>query len=93
MPKYLVKNRSFINGRIHEAGDEIDFDGTAGDNLVPVEKVTDADKPKQVNPEKEKTLDDLRNEYIELFGEAPHHNAGEKTLREKIDAKKKELSV
>ncbi|HDI8654722.1 TPA: hypothetical protein PPE37_000425 [Escherichia coli] len=93
MSKYFVKSRSFIDGRIYEAGEEIEFTGKAGSNLVPVDKVKEEDKPKEIDPEAEKTLDDLRNQYIELFGEAPHHNAGSKTLQEKIDAKKKDLGV
>ncbi|AHB70336.1 hypothetical protein P262_02770 [Cronobacter malonaticus] len=93
MSKYIVKARSFINGRIYEAGEEIDFEGNAGHNLVAKDKASNEDRPQPVDPDADKILDDLRNEYIDLFGEAPHHNAGAKSLQEKIDAKKKELGV
>ena len=43
-------------------------------------------------------LDKLREEYEllfneEMFGEAPHKNTSAKTLKEKIDARRKELGV
>ncbi|UYW74133.1 hypothetical protein OFY05_00850 [Pseudocitrobacter faecalis] len=38
-------------------------------------------------------LDQLRTIYEEMFGEAPHKNTSAKTLKEKIDARRKELGV
>lgn len=37
MAKYLVKERSWIDNRLIEAGEEIEYDGIAGTNL---EKIT-----------------------------------------------------
>lgn len=33
MPRYLVKETSFINGQIVNAGEEVDYDGVASFNL------------------------------------------------------------
>lgn len=37
MPKYKVKARSWIEDRIREVGEEVDFAGEPGDNLEPVD--------------------------------------------------------
>jgi hypothetical protein len=37
MPRYTVLAKSFINNRLHEAGDEVEFDGDAGENLELIE--------------------------------------------------------
>ena len=95
MPKYRVKVRSFINGKLHEPGDEVDFDGKAGSNLhlindesddnVVIDQLIDVDAAVE--------LEDLRKIYEEMFGEAPHRNTSAKILKEKIGARRKELGV
>ena len=35
----------------------------------------------------------LQDQYQQLFGKKPHHNAGAEKLRADIDAKRKELGV
>lgn len=35
----------------------------------------------------------LQDQYQQLFGKKPHHNAGAEKLRVDIDAKRKELGV
>ena len=37
MAKYRVLEKSFINGDIHEAGTEVDYDGLPGANLEPLD--------------------------------------------------------
>jgi hypothetical protein len=37
MPKYRVKEKSFINNVLHEAGAEIEFNGIPGKNLEPLD--------------------------------------------------------
>jgi hypothetical protein len=37
MPKYRVLEKSYINNRIHEEGDEIEYDGLPSSNLQPLD--------------------------------------------------------
>lgn len=37
MPKYLVKEKSFINNAIREVGDTVDYDGPVASNLEAVD--------------------------------------------------------
>lgn len=64
MPKYLVLETSFINNRIHEAGDEIDYDGIPSTNLKPIESL-----PKEVI-EKAENADQESQERIDMAASA-----------------------
>ena len=33
MPRYIVLDRSWINNRMYQPGDEVEYDGEAGENL------------------------------------------------------------
>ncbi|MBX8878335.1 hypothetical protein HCH41_05085 [Enterobacter ludwigii] len=94
MSKYRVKERSFINGKLCEPGDIVEFSGEAGKNLIPHNDgdVVEKDDDLPTNEELQE-LDQLRTIYEEMFGEAPHKNTSAKTLKEKIDARRKELGV
>ncbi|EPJ8275997.1 TPA: hypothetical protein N2N62_000701 [Citrobacter freundii] len=94
MSKYRVKERSFIDGKLYEPGEIVEFSGKAGKNLIPHndgDVVLKEDEP-PTNEELQE-LDQLRTIYEEMFGDAPHKNTSAKTLKEKIDAKRKELGV
>lgn len=94
MSKYRVKERSFIDGKLYEPGEIVEFSGKAGKNLIPHhdgDVVLKGDEP-PTNEELQE-LDQLRTIYEEMFGDAPHKNTSAKTLKEKIDAKRKELGV
>lgn len=53
MPRYRVKEKSFINNTIVEAGEEIEYDGEASDNLEPLDKkkAAEPDKKPEGKPE------------------------------------------
>lgn len=94
MSKYRVKERSFIDGKLYEPGEIVEFSGKAGKNLIPHndgDGVIKEDEPP--TSEELQELDQLRTIYEEMFGEAPHKNTSAKTLKEKIDARRKELGV
>lgn len=93
MSKYLVKERSFIEGKIYEVGDTVEFTGKAGKNLTPYKECDQVINGQQPTSEELQELEDLRKIYEEMFGEAPHKNTSAKTLKEKIDARRKELGV
>lgn len=94
MPKYRVKERSFIDGKLYEPGDVVEFSGKAGKNLIPHKEVDVVEEEeKQPTTEELEEIEDLRKIYEEMFGEAPHKNTSAKTLKEKIDARRKELGV
>lgn len=93
MSKYRVKERSFINGKLYEPGDIVEFSGSAGKNLVPYKDDDKVENEVLPTNEELQDLEDLRNVYEEMFGEAPHKNTSAKTLKEKIDARRKELGV
>ncbi len=94
MSKYRVKERSFINGKLCEPGDIVEFSGEAGKNLIPHNDgdvvVKDDDLPTN---EELQELDQLRTIYEEMFGEAPHFNTKAETLKAKIAERRKELGV
>lgn len=60
MPEYKVAKRSFINGRLHEPGDIVTYDGEPGSNLVSVDASL-SEKIIPVSAEELTELDDLRN--------------------------------
>lgn len=106
MSRYKVLKKSFINGRLLYPGEEIEFIGVAGSNLQLIEtgeRITvneDAnaggdnhggDGGSGGNADAE--LIALQDQYQQLFGKKPHHNAGAEKLRADIDAKRKELGV
>lgn len=92
MPEYKVAKRSFINGRLHEPGDIVNFDGEPGGNLVSLDASL---SEKVVTPSAEEIteLEELRRQYEEMFGEAPHFNTKAETLKAKIAERRKELGV
>ncbi|ENJ8541416.1 hypothetical protein AB2M82_002777 [Raoultella planticola] len=92
MPEYKVAKRSFINGRLHEPGDIVTFDGKPGSNLVSVDASL---SEKVVTPSAEELteLEETRRQYEEMFGEAPHFNTKVETLKAKIAERRKELGV
>lgn len=94
MSKYRVKERSFIDGKLYEPGEIVEFSGKAGKNLIPHKDGEDVVmEDEQPTNEELQELDHLRTIYEEMFGEAPHKNTSAKTLKEKIDARRKELGV
>lgn len=94
MSKYRVKERSFIDGKLYEPGEIVEFTGEAGKNLIPHNEGDVVVKEGELPTNEElQELDQLRTIYEEMFGEAPHKNTSAKTLKEKIDAKRKELGV
>ncbi|HHT0117105.1 TPA: hypothetical protein ACTW89_000013 [Raoultella ornithinolytica] len=92
MPEYKVAKRSFINGRLHEPGDIVSYDGAAGSNLVSTDTSL-SDKVETISAEELTELDELRKQYEEMFGEAPHFNTKAEALKAKIAKRRKELGV
>ncbi|HGW2956450.1 TPA: hypothetical protein ACNP37_005199 [Raoultella ornithinolytica] len=92
MPEYKVAKRSFINGRLHEPGDIVVYDGAAGSNLVSTDASL-SDKVDAISAEELTELDELRKQYEEMFGEAPHFNTKAEALKAKIAKRRKELGV
>ncbi len=91
MPKYRVKERSFIDGKLYEPGEIVEFSGAAGKNLLAYSEGEICEQPDELPTNEELLeLDQLRTVYEEMFGEAPHKNTSAKTLKEKIDARRKE---
>ncbi len=115
MSRYIVKKKSFINGRLLYPGEEIEFDGMAGSNLFLIETgervvanegTNDGDDNHDGGANGDSgsgvlggdggastELTALQDQYQQLFGKKPHHNAGAEKLRADIDAKRKELGV
>lgn len=92
MPEYKVAKRSFINGRLYEPGDIVVYDGAAGSNLVSTDASL-SDKVDAISAEELTELDELRKQYEEMFGEAPHFNTKAEALKAKIAKRRKELGV
>lgn len=92
MSEYKVAKRSFINGRLHEPGDIVVYDGAAGSNLVSTDASL-SDKVDTISVEELTELDELRKQYEEMFGEAPHFNTKAEALKAKIAKRRKELGV
>lgn len=115
MSRYKVLKKSFINGRLLYPGEEIEFDGAPGSNLllietgerVAVNEGTNAGNDNHSGDDggdggigasggdggADNELIALQDQYQQLFGKKPHHNAGAEKLRADIDAKRKELGV
>lgn len=115
MSRYIVKKKSFINGRLLYPGEEVEFTGMAGSNLFLIEtgeRVTANENANAGNDNHDggangdsgsgvlggdsgagTELTALQEQYQQLFGKKPHHNAGAEKLRADIDAKRKELGV
>lgn len=107
--KYRVLRLSHIHNNLWPEGSEIEYDGEPGSALeplndaavkakaaakgaaLPVAVIPGGDGDGQNNDDGD--LDKLREEYEALFGEKPHFNTGSKTLKEKIDERRKELGV
>lgn len=115
MSRYKVLKKSFINGRLLYPGEEIEFIGVAGSNLLLIEtgervvanEGTNAGNDNHSGDDggdggigasggdggADNELIALQDQYQQLFGKRPHHNAGAEKLRADIDAKRKELGV
>jgi len=59
MPKYHVLEKSYINNRIVEAGEIVEYDGTPGGNLSLVEPELQGNKAKAPKQPAEKPADGL----------------------------------
>ncbi|MHA6283708.1 hypothetical protein ACX3SL_11270 [Morganella morganii] len=106
MSRYKVLKKSFINGRLLYPGEEIEFDGVPGSNLLLIETGERVAVNEDANTGNDNHSGDgggdggadneliaLQDQYQQLFGKKPHHNAGAEKLRADIDAKRKELGV
>lgn len=115
MSRYKVLKKSFINGRLLYPGEEIEFIGVAGSNLLLIEtgeRVVANEGTNACNDNHsgddggdggigasggdggaDNELIALQDQYQQLFGKKPHHNAGAEKLRADIDVKRKELGV
>ena len=106
MSRYKVLKKSFINGRLLYPGEEIEFTGMAGNNLQLIETGERVAADEGTNTDGDNHGGDggsggnadaeliaLQDQYQQLFGKNPHHNAGAEKLRADIDAKRKELGV
>lgn len=115
MSRYKVLKKSFINGRLLYPGEEIEFTGMAGNNLLLIETGERVVANEGTNTGNDNhdggangdsgsgvlvgdggastELIALQDQYQQLFGKKPHHNAGAEKLRVDIDAKRKELGV
>ncbi|MQC10252.1 hypothetical protein C4513_04950 [Morganella morganii] len=103
MSRYKGLKKSFINGRLLYPGEEIEFGGIAGSNLLLIEtgERVAADEDTNTGGDNhggsggnvDAELIALQDQYQQLFGKKPHHNAGAEKLRADIDAKRKELGV
>ncbi|HDU8309537.1 hypothetical protein [Morganella morganii] len=115
MSRYKVLKKSFINGRLLYPGEEIEFIGVAGSNLLLIETGERVVANEGTNAGNDNHSGDdggdggigasggdggadieltaLQDQYQQLFGKKPHHNAGAEKLRADIDAKRKELGV
>ncbi|WP_261153900.1 hypothetical protein [Serratia ficaria] len=91
---YRVTRKSFINGHLLEEGETIEYSGKAGDNL----QLIDGDgnlleEGGEGDGDDTAKLAALQQQYEEIFGIKPHHNAGVTKLTADIDAKRKELGI
>lgn len=116
MSRYKVLKKSFINGRLLYPGEEVEFTGMAGSNLLLIETGERVAADEGTNTGNDNHSGDggggeggtgayggdggadnelaaLQDQYQQLFGKKPHHNAGAEKLRADIDAKRKELGV
>ncbi|EML9902880.1 hypothetical protein RG393_001467 [Morganella morganii] len=113
MSRYKVLKKSFINGRLLYPGEEVEFTGMAGSNLLLIETGERVAADEGIDAGNDNHDGDdgggeggigssggadaeliaLQDQYQQLFGKRPHHNAGAEKLRADIDAKRKELGV
>lgn len=111
MSRYKVLKKSFINGRLLYPGEEVEFTGMAGSNLLLIETGERVVANEGTNAGDDNHSGDggtgasggdggadneltaLQDQYQQLLGKKPHHNAGAEKLRADIDAKRKELGV
>ncbi|MGJ7249163.1 hypothetical protein [Morganella morganii] len=111
MSRYKVLKKSFINGRLLYPGEEVEFDGVPGSNLLLIETGERVVANEGTNAGDDNHSGDggtrasggdggadneltaLQDQFQQLFGKKPHHNAGAEKLRADIDAKRKELGV
>ena len=106
MSRYKVLKKSFINGRLLYPGEEVEFAGMAGSNLLLIETGERVVANEGANAGNDNHSGDdggdggadneliaLQDQYQQLLGKKPHHNAGAEKLRADIDAKRKELGV
>lgn len=102
MSRYKVLKKSFINGRLLYPGEEVEFTGMAGSNLLLIETGERVVANEDANTGNDNHSGDggsdneltaLQDQYQQLFGKKPHYNAGAEKLRADIDAKRKELGV
>lgn len=91
---YRVTRKSFINGHLLEEGETIEYGGKAGDNLQLIDGdgnlLGDTDTG---GGDDSTTLAMLQQQYEDIFGSKPHHNAGVAKLTADIEAKRKELGI
>lgn len=88
---YRVTRKSFINGHLLEEGDTIEYGGRAGDNLQLIDG--DGNLLEEGDSDDSAKLAALQQQYEEIFGTKPHHNAGVAKLTADIEAKRKELGI
>lgn len=92
---YRVTRKSFINGHLLEEGETIEYSGKAGDNLQLIDG--SVNQPEEGGGDggvdNSAKLAELQQQYEEIFGVKPHHNAGVAKLTADIDAKRKELGI
>lgn len=91
---YRVTRKSFINGHLLEEGDAIEYDGKAGDNLQLIDGEGNLlEEGGGGDGDDSAKLEELRQQYEELFSVKPHFNTGAAKLQAAIDEKRKELGV
>ncbi|MDW5502461.1 hypothetical protein R6Y99_21930 [Pseudomonas lundensis] len=91
---YRVTRKSFINGHLLEEGETIEYSGKAGDNLQLIDgEGNPLEEGGEGAGDDTNKLMALQQQYEEIFGVKPHHNAGVAKLTADIDAKRKELGI
>lgn len=87
--KMYVTRKSFINGHLLEEGDTIEYGGKAGDNLQLIDGEGNLLEEGGSDNDDSAKLAALQQQYEEIFGVKPHHNAGVAKLTADIEAKRK----
>ncbi len=90
---YRVTRKSFINGHLLEEGDTIEYGGKAGDNLQLIDGDGNLLEEGGGDSDDGAKLAALQQQYEEIFGVKPHHNAGVAKLTADIETKRKELGI
>ncbi|HEJ7022451.1 TPA: hypothetical protein SMF52_003731 [Serratia marcescens] len=93
MKMYRVTRKSFINGHLLEEGDTIEYGGRAGDNLQLIDGDGNLLEEGGGDNDDSAKLAALQQQYEEIFGSKPHHNAGVAKLTSDIETKRKELGI